>query len=235
MDKDTLLKKYKNMKQFKDLSEEELEQLINKKIQEEELLTSFVGIKEEKKQKALQLYNQYVTEHSFESLAEKSTLINLVYLEMLNDQIKEYIEKEDKEKLGAIPLKMTEQLIENTNQIMELKEKLGMLKDKANDSIYQLWKDLEEKCLKYYEEHAAEFQNKCPYCNKLFPSILPPEKLTPQVSSWFKGTDLYNEEVFNLYHNKIISEEQAAKILGVSNFYIPYIYQEIYLKEKNDK
>ena len=41
MDKDTLLKKYKNMKQYKDLSDEELSQLIDKKLQEEELLTAF--------------------------------------------------------------------------------------------------------------------------------------------------------------------------------------------------
>jgi len=235
MDKDKLINRYRNMKQYKDLSDEEIQKIIDKKSQEEELLTAFVGLNKEEKEKALQHYNQYISEHSFESLAEKSTLINLVYLEILNDRIKLFIEQEGKDKAGAIPLRMTEQLVENTNQIMNLKEKLGMMKDKQNDSVYQLWKDLEEKCLKYYEEHAAEFQNKCPYCNKLFPSILPPEKLTPEVSSWFKGTDLYNEEVFNLYNNKIITEEQAAKILGVSKFYIPYIYQEIYLKEKNDK
>jgi len=207
----------------------------DKEQEEESLLTSFVGLNDNEKQRALQLYNRYLNEHSFEALAEKSLLIDLVRDELIKERIAKQIEEEYKTKNEANSLRLIESLREIEEHILLQKEKLGMMKDKQNDSVYQLWKDLEEKCLKYYEEHAAEFQNKCPYCNILFPSILPPEKLMPQTSSWFKGTDLYNEEVFNLYHNKIITEEQAAKILGVSKFYIPYIYQEIYLKEKNDK
>jgi len=43
----------------------------------------------------------------------------------------------------------------------------------------------------------------------------------------------------DLYHNKILTKEKVAEILGVSDKYITYIYDNIYLKElkeeKNEK
>lgn len=234
MNKQTLFKRLKRLKQNLNKSEEEIWQQVNRNLAEKELVKSFSGLMDDEVKKATKLYYKYVDEHSFESIAERSTLINLVYKEILKERMQDFIKKENEEKKGAIPLQMVSQMMELDAQILTDKKGLGMLSGGSGASIYQLWKDLETKCLKYYEEHAAEFQNKCPYCNKLFPSILPPEKLEPQKSSWFKGTDLYNEEVFNLYHNKTITEEEAAKILGVSKFYVPYIYKEVYLKEKND-
>lgn len=233
MNKDNLLKKYRNMKQYKDFSDEELEQIIQKKLNEEELLTAFIGLNTNEKQKAIKLFDQYISEHSFESLAEKSTLINLVYLETLNDRIKIFIEKEGNEKQGAIPVKMMEQLVENTNQIMSLKEKLSMMKDKNSETGEELFNELKEKCLKYYEEHAAEFQTKCPYCNEIFSNILPPDKLNSTPSSWFKNTTLYNYGVFDAYHKKEITIDRAAQILGVHKNYIEKMYNEIYLKNDN--
>jgi len=233
MDKDKLIQKYKNMKQYKDLSPEELEEIVQKKITEEELLTAFVGIGDDKKQKAVQLYEQYLSEHSLESLAEKSTLINLVYLEMLNDQIKEYIEQEQREKKGAIPLKMTEQLVGNTTQIMELKERLGMLKNKEDENALDLINELKEKALNYYNEHAGETYVKCPECQNLFRLLMKIDGLEPAKATFFKGTTLYNEKLMELYHYKKVTIDEVAEIMGVNSKYITFIYENIYLK-KND-
>jgi len=234
MDKDREIQKQANLKQNKGKSLEEIEKIVDRKFQEEELLDSFVGLDETEQKKALELYQRYVFEHSFESLAEKSTLTNVVYLEILNDSIKRFIAQEMKDKNGAIPLRMNEQLTLNTTQIMQLKEKLGMLKNKQDESALDLFNELKEKCLKYYEEHAAEFYNKCPYCKQLFTSILPMDKLESAPSSWFNNTTLYNYDVFESYHKKEITIDRAAKILGVHKNYIEKMYNEIYLKEKND-
>lgn len=231
MDKDTLLKKYKNMKQYKDLSDEELSSLIDKKLQEEELLTAFVGLNDIEKQKALGLYDQYISEHSFESLAEKSTLINLVYLEMLNDRVKMYIEQEGKEKNGAIPLRMTEQLVANTTQIMELKEKLGMMKDADSENALDLINELKEKALAYYNEHAGETYVKCPECQSLFRLLMKVDGLEPAKATMFRGTTLYNQKLMELYHYKKVTLEEVAEIMGVHHKYITFIYENIYLKK----
>jgi len=233
MDKDKLFQKYRNMKQYASYTDDELKALVEKKIQEEELLTAFVGLGEDEKQKAIQLYDQYVSEHSFESLAEKSTLINLVYLEILNDRIKMFIEQEGKDKKGAIPLRMTEQLVENTNQIMSLKEKLGMMKDADSENALELINELKEKALAYYNEHAGETYVKCPECQSLFRLLMKVDGLEPAKATFFRGTTLYNQKLMELYHYKKVSLEEVADILGVNHKYVTFIYENIYLK-KND-
>jgi len=231
MEKEKLFQRYRNMVQFKNLSDEELAQLVDKKIQEEELLTAFIGLNDTEKIKAIQLYNQYVTEHSFESLAEKSTLINLVYLEILNDRVKLFIEKEGNEKQGAIPLRMTEQLVENTTQIMNLKEKLGMMKDADSENALELMNELKEKALAYYNEHAGCTTIRCPNCQQLFNLLMDVSNLTPEKCSFFRGTMLYNLPLLNLYHNKKITKEEVASVLGTHQNYVDYIYNNLYLKE----
>lgn len=234
MNKEALLKKYRNMKQYQGLSDVELEQLIDKKINEESLLTAFVGLNDEEKQKAIKLYEEYVTEHSFESLAEKSTLINLVYLEILNDRIKLFIEQEGKEKHGAIPLRMNEQLTYNTTQIMSLKEKLGMLKNKEDESALDLINELKEKALNYYNEHAGCTTVRCPNCQQLFNLLMDVSNLLPEKCSFFRGTMLYNLSLLNLYHNKKITKEEAAQVLGTHQNYVDFIYNNLYLKDLNN-
>jgi hypothetical protein len=234
MDKDKLIQKYKNMKQYKDLSPEELEQIIDKKLQEEELLNAFVGLDEPEQKKALQLYDRYVTEHSFESLAEKSTLVNLVYLEILNDRIKLFIAQEIKTNKGAIPLRMNEQLTFNTTQIMQLKEKLGMLKNKEDGDALDLINELKEKALTYYNEHCGETYVKCPECQNLFRLLMKIDGLEPAKATFFKGTTLYNTKLMELYHYKKVTLEEVAEVMGVNPKYITYIYENIYLKPKDD-
>jgi hypothetical protein len=234
MDRDREIQRQANLKQNQGKTPEEIAVLVDKKIQEEELLTAFIGLSDDEKKKAIKLYDQYVTEHLFESLAEKSTLINLVYLEILNDRVKLFIEKEGNEKQGAIPLRMTEQLVENTNQIMSLKEKLGMMKDAESESALNLINELKEKALAYYETHAGETYVKCPECQSLFRLLMKIEGLEPAKATFFRGTTLYNQKLMELYHYKKITLEEMAEIMGVNHKYITYIYENIYLKKSDE-
>jgi hypothetical protein len=148
-----------------------------------------------------------------------------------------FIEQEGKDKQGAIPLRMTEQLVENTTQIMALKEKLGMLKNKADESALDLINELRAKALVYYSEHAGCTTIKCPNCQQLFNLLMDVTNLIPEKCSFFRGTMLYNLPLLNLYHNKKITKEEVANVLGVHQNYVDYIYNNLYLKEleQNDK
>lgn len=232
LDREKYFKKLKTLNQYKNFSEEELYKVIDLKLLEEELVNSFVGLNDKEKDKAIQLYDKYVTENSFENLAEKSSLTNLVYLEALNDRIKLFIDKESQEKNGAIPLHMVEQLISNNEQIMKLKDQLGMLKNKENDSFIIAWDELKKKALDYYSSHAGETYVKCPECQKMFRLLMKIDGLDVAKASFFKGTSLYNEPLLKLYHQKRLSKEEVADILGVHSKYILFIYNNIYLKEK---
>jgi uncharacterized C2H2 Zn-finger protein len=232
LDREKYFNKLKSLNQYKTLSEEELYKVVDKKILEEELINSFVGLNEIEKIKAIQLYDKYVTENSFENLAEKSSLTNLVYLEALNDRIKLFIEKEEKERNGAIPIQMVEQLISNNEQIMKLKDQLGMLKNKDNDSFLIAWEELKRKALAYYNTHAGETFVKCPECQKLFRLLMKIDGLEVVKASFFKGTSLYNTKLLKLYEDKRLTVEEVAEILEVHSKYIDFIFQNIYLKEK---
>lgn len=232
MDREKAIQKRLNLKQNKGKTYEDIATQYDKEQEEESLLMSFTGIAQEKQQKALKLYQQYLTENSFESLAEKSTLINVVYLEMLNDQIKEYIEQEQKEKKGAIPLKMTEQLVVNNTQILVLKRELGMLKDADSANALEIINELKEKALAYYDEHAGETYVKCPECQSLFRLLMKVDGLEPAKATFFKGTTLYNVKLMELYHYKKVTLEEVAEIMGVHPKYITFIYENIYLKPK---
>ena len=234
MDRDREIQRQTNLKQNQGKSPEEIAEIVDKKIREEELLTAFVGLGDTEKHKAIQLYEQYVSEHSFEALAEKSTLINLVYLEILNDRIKMFIEQEGKDKNGAIPLRMTEQLVANTTQIMELKERLGMMKDADTENALDLINELKEKALAYYETHAGETYVKCPECQSLFRLLMKIDGLEPAKATFFRGTTLYNQKLMELYHYKKVTLEDCAEIMGVNHKYITFIYENIYLKPKEE-
>lgn len=233
MDREQAIQKRVNLKQNSGRPREEIAAEYDKEQEEKSLLTSFVGLSETEKTKALNLYNQYLVEHSFESLAEKSTLITLVYLEILNDRIKLFIEQEGKDKSGAIPIKMTEQLVTNNTQIISLKEKLGMMKDAESETALELVNELKEKALKYYEEHAGETYVKCPECQNLFRLLMKIDGLEPAKATFFKGTTLYNKKLIELYHYKKLTKEEVAEILGVHPKYVTFIYENIYLA-KND-
>lgn len=234
MDKDKEIKRLKSLKQYANLSEEELIKIVDKKLIAKELTSSFIGLKDNEIEKAIGLYNKYVEESSFESLAEKSSLKNLVYLEILKERVQQFIKTEGDEKQGAIPLAMTEKLLFLDAQIMKNKETLGLLKEKDNDSFLKVWDELKKKAINYYNEHAGETYVKCPECQKLFRLLMKIDNLEVVKATFFKGTTLYNERVLQLYHEKKITLEDAAEILGVHTKYIIYIYENLYLKEKND-
>jgi hypothetical protein len=235
MDKDKLMQKYKNMKQFKDLPIEELELLVDKKIQEEELLTTFVGLSDEEIKKAIKLYDQYITEHSFESLAEKSTLINLIRDELLKERVLTQIKTEYDNKSNANSMKLFEELRELEEHILLQKEKLGMMKDKNSESALDLMSELKEKALAYYNEHAGETFVKCPECQSLFRLLMKIDGLEPAKATFFRGTTLYNQKLMELYHYKKVTKFEVAEILGVNEKYIEFIYNNIYLKKSDEE
>jgi len=237
MDKEKYFKKLKTLNQYKNLSEEELYKVVDKKINDDTLIESFVGLKDDEIDKALDLYHRYLAESSFESLAEKTTLIGMIYKEILKSRIQLFIKKESAEKNDAIPLQMAEKLMDLDTQILSDKDKLGMLKAKDNDSFLVTWNELKKKALNYYSEHAGCTTIKCPNCQSLFNLLMDVSNLTAEKCSFFRGTMLYNLPLLNLYHQKRLTKEEVANILGVHENYVLYIYNEIYLKdlEKSDK
>ena len=232
-EREALFNRKRGLKQYQKLSDKELFKIIDRELEEIELKKSFIGFKDQELERALSLYYKYLDENSFENLAEKSSLITLVYLEILKERIQEFIKKEEVEKNGAIPLQMAEKILEIDTQIMEIKEKLSMLKDKNDSTFVKTWEELKKKALTYYNEHAGCTTVKCPHCQNLFNLLMDVSNLTPEKCSFFRGTTLYNEKLMKLYEEKRLTIDEVAEILGVHPKYINFIFENIYLKDKS--
>jgi len=232
LDREKYFNKLKSLNQYKNCSEEDLYKIVDNKLQEEDLLTAFVGLGDDEKPKALKLYIQYVSECSFESLAEKSTLINLVRDEIIKERILTQIQEDYNNKSHANSLQLIEEVRDIEEHILIQKEKLGMLKNKDNNSFQIAWEELKKKSLDYFATHAGETYVKCPECQKLFRLLMKIEGLDVSKASFFKGTSLYNTKLLKLYEDKRLTIEEVAEILGVHSKYVDFIFQYIYLKEK---
>ena len=231
-DKAKLFKKLKNMKQYANATGEELNAAVEKRIKEEELTNSFEGLDDTEIKKALELYDQYISENSFENLAEKSTLVGLIYKEILKIRVQQYIKQEGDNK-KSMPLPMIEKIMDLDAQILTDKEKLGMLKSEDNASFVTSMNELKKKALAYYNEHAGETYVRCPECQKMFRLLMNVEGLEICKANFFKGTTLYNKKVLDLYDQKRLTIDEVTEILGVHQKYVDFIYNNIYLKEKD--
>ena len=231
---DQKIKKLKNLKQYINTSEEELTNIAKEQLIEEELLQSISSlIKEEEKKFALDLLRKYTYEKQFESSSEKDTLNQLIYTEVIVERIKQHLNKEFEK--DAYPLQMLEELRALNDQVLKYKEALKMDKEKEQSEWIEVWEILKKKALNYYEESRGENTLKCPYCQGIFHLLVRLENKDIIKSTWFKKSLLYNKKVFELYHDKKITKDEAAEILGVSIQYIDYLYENLFLKEKIDK
>jgi len=235
MDRLELIKKrYKKLQQYKDLSEEEITKLAEEKLEKEkktEKLNMFNDAEE--KELASSIMEKY-SQYNLEDEAEKDTLNQLVYLEVIVERVKTFINKEFLDK-QSIPMAMLEELRALNTQVLELKEALGVNKEKEREDWVDVWDDLKKKTLNYYETHKGQNTVKCPYCYQIFHLLMKTDNLTAEKSTWFKGTLLYNIKVFKLYDEKKITKEDAAEILGAATWYVDLLYTNLYLKEKNAK
>jgi hypothetical protein len=234
------IQKLRNLPQYKKLSEEELTSLAQKKLEESEIIDNLTFCVDEAEKKfASDLLNRYLSMGSIENEADKDTLKQLIDLQILAERVKnslkeEYLKPNSKgENSHTIPAGMLEKLQELNTQILELKEKLGLVnKDKLQSSWIQEWDKLKKKALAYHKEHGGESYTRCPYCNKQYRILMRVNDKEKVPVTFFKGTKLYNKPLFKLYHEKVLTEEQLSEILGVSSYYISLIYTELFLKEE---
>lgn len=226
-------KQLRNLKQNRELSEEELQVKAQEQLERQEILNNLTFcIDDKEKDFAANLLNSYLAESAIESFSDKDTLRQLIDLEVVLERIKSFLNTEYAKSNPAIPTQMLDQLQELNNQALKLKESLGLLnKTEEKADFVEILETLKKKALQYYKEHAGCNVVRCPYCQNLFQLLMNTKDLEVKKLPWFKGTILYNKKLFDLYHNKKVNEDEVAEILGVSKFYVNYIYETVYLKE----
>jgi len=236
---ESIKKRLSGLRQYKGKTEAEIAVIAQKKWENSQLIDKFhFCINVEERNFCNALLDRYLSASSIESEADKDTLFHLLHQELICYRIQSYLMIEAAKTNPTIDIRLSEELRKGNEQVLMLKEKLGLTKKNKEEADWkETQKELDKKALQYYAEHAGETYVRCPECNKLFRLLMNMKDLTPAKATFFHGTTLYNAPLFRIYHEKRITIAEMAEIFGVSEFDIEFLYQNLYLKEletKND-
>ena len=163
-------------------------------------------------------------------------LEELVFLEAISERYKNKIAKISKNKTvkdsNVVPSGLMKELQGNIQQILDLKEKLGLFESKKKLDAFKDIKDLKTKFAEYRKRNPLSFKVDCPHCSKIFFLKRRTENYEPFVSPFFaEDKILINKPLMELYFAKIITKKQTANVLGVASDYIDDIIIKFFKKK----
>ena len=199
---------------------------LNKKDLDIDINTLFYD-KEERKE-AKQLLGKYLREYSIESIADKNTLSQLIFLELFNKRLQKQLN--DLQEQKEIPsIKLIESLHRNLEKIVLLKNTLGITKEKDYSQKSDTYKSLEllkKKFKIWRNENQGSRQMLCPHCQQMILMKIRTDIWEAQQHPFFKDRILGNETLIKLYKQDRISKKELADILECSTDYIDWLIEK---------
>lgn len=203
---------------------------------------AWVGLDRNETRWAKKRFDDYQLAAHIDSFSDCELLEELVKREALQERTwktSEAIAEKSKEidgKKSAAPKYLIEDLNNNLEQILILKEKLGLSVIKKEDFLEQ-WKKILSQVDLYVNqgENDYVFHFKCPDCGRM---TLLRKDLTQFIETikhpfFTDGNLIYNKRLFKLLDEKKITEEDVAVILDCHPQFVEKTYKDIYLKEKS--
>ncbi len=183
-------------------------------------------------------FDEYRRHYHLESLSDLKLLEELVYREAFQERYKKKIgklvkklKKDSKEIISEdeiVPKHILDALNKNLEQILILKDKLGLFEEKKGDE-YKAFEVLEKKMQVWKEEHIEEREIVCPFCSEIFFLNIRTDKYIPSKLKLFKNKILCNEELWKLYKKEgKITKDDVAKVLNVSPDYIDFLENKLF-------
>jgi hypothetical protein len=224
-----IIKKLRNLPQYKNLSESELTKIATEQSEKESIIDSLTFCLPEEKKLASKKLEEYLSEGKIETISDKSTLILLIDNEIMIERVKKLIHKNYAKENSYIAPELTRQHHDLIAQNLELKEKLGLNKKEGEqNSAYQIIEDLKLRFKKWINmpENRSNYTLQCPSCQELIliRRRLDKEKDEIKIHPWYiNGGLLFNKEMFRDINDKKITKDQAARYLDCSVDYIDWI------------
>ena len=184
--------------------------------------------KDEKKS-AKDLLRKYLSDYAIETISDKNTLKQLIYLEILNNRLQHILNALHKDSKG-VPLQLVDGIHKNIEAIGSLKNKLGLIKTKDpkhSETGFQALEILKKKFAKWREENQGSRTLNCPHCSKMVMLKIRTEAWEAQKHPFFKDRLLTNKHLLSLYKKNKITKEDVANILETSVDYVDWILSKI--------
>jgi len=201
-----------------------------------------IGLNRGEKFKGKKRFEQYKEKYHIESLADLTLLSELVFREMLQERYKKKIEKIETDykkarakgsdkKTDVAPKSLTYALDQNLQQILTLREKLGLFEDKNVDDAFNHIQILKRKFQKWLDENSASRTFPCPHCSKLIMLRIKSDVYEAQKHTFFKDRFLANEALWKLYKEGKLTKKEVADVLGTPIDYITWLEKKIFPEE----
>lgn len=220
--------KIKNLRQYKNFSEEDLRKTAYNRALEYQIDVDSLFVNKEDKIEAKKLIIKYLDDYTPETVSDINTLRSVLFLEVLNNRLQNEL-NDDKEQDKDVNLKVIKTIHENLNQILILKNSLGLTKDKKTGNVKSLDRKLKlmrNQFKVWMENNQATRETVCPYCAQQFLLRIRMEHWEEQKHAYFKDRVLYNLRLVELFLENKITKQDVATILECSPDYIDWVMEK---------
>lgn len=200
-----------------------------KPIEDDFGVTSIFSDRQEKRISKM-LLTKYLDDYTIETIADKNTLKQLIYFEVIQHRLERITNEAHKEN-KAVPLKYLDSLHKNSNQIINLKQTLGITHEK--DGKGDLYSDLDnvmKKFANWRKENIAErtlFVDGKPVLLKMRT-----DKYDASKHPFFKGRFLTSPTLLKLYKD---TKDLLNWVKIHNNITISIENEELFLVSDKDK
>jgi len=227
------IKKLSNLKQNKNLSDEQLEKLAQKNVVLSDLVNSGNFLDDAEKKLAKKIFEAYLEKLDYENFSDLSTLSTLVYNEILSLRVQKSInECTTKDGKAYISDKLLKSHTDLTKEILYLKEKLGINKEQKEDEFSAL-QLLKKRFHSWIQENrdsctiAVPFT--CQSCGRDDVKMVLLRKIVKDFEAvdhpWFQGRFYINKYLIELVEAGKMTKEDCAKAHQVSVDHINFAIQ----------
>ena len=185
-------------------------------------------------------FDEYCSVYHINAYSDLQLLEELIYREITQERFKIEIEekkastekknktlKEEDKKEVAVPKYVVDAMNTNLDQVLSLKEKLGLLNNHEGDDGFKYIQQLEEKFRKWCQEN-QDRSFACPHCSKIVLLYMKQEYWETMKHPFFESKVLGNKKLWELYKEKILTKKQVADVLGCSEKHIDWLEKKIY-------
>lgn len=234
--KEELFQQFRKSAQYKNTSDADLMRICTNRVmaQDPDLDAAGMFTSADDKKLAKYLMGRYLEDFTIENIAEKNTLKQLVFLEVIQINSLQSKINEFRKANGIVPQQALDGIHKNIKEIKDLKNQLGIKKNDSDKSdAWVAWESLQRKVAKWRSENQASRTLICPHCGKMTMLRIRMESWEALKHPMFKDRILYNKHAMDLMVQGKLSRMDVAKILdedASSTDYVDWLVEKIYPK-----
>jgi len=218
----------KNLVSFKGKSEEYLldkaKELLEKEKSDVDIVSMFTDRKEIRKARGL--LAKYIEDYTIETISDKNTLKEVIYLEIVQQRLQEKLNEYYKSDSKAVPIAIIEIIHKNSEAILKLKISLGLSREKQSKKTgFDVIENLKLRFKQWCKDNQASRTIICPYekCGQMIMLRMNTDAWEAQKHPFFKDRLLANPHLIKLYVDGVVTKEDVAEILECSPDYVDWL------------